>query len=148
MPCPLIAWWHKESRQWNLWYWPNFAGMHRLGLERRWRILILGYLSLNPFLWNISVIKDHWFRYWLGAGYPTIHFLNQWYLHCRICSWMLYHCVFLNCMSLKYASSSLLVCIASGAFLLTWLNLISEWIINYMHFLKLQRCHRWSLGMD
>ena len=35
------------------------------------------------FLRDQLTIFQYWFRYWLGAGQATSHYLNQWWLVCR-----------------------------------------------------------------
>ena len=34
----------------------------------------------NIFPWVQLTISQHWFRYWLGAGQATSHYLDQWWL--------------------------------------------------------------------
>ena len=43
----------------------------------------------HPLLWGGGILVDHWstisswFRWCLGAGQATSHYLNQWWLNCR-----------------------------------------------------------------
>ena len=61
------------------------------------------------FLWSLFprvqlTIFQHWFRYWLGAGQATSHYLNQWWL----VYWRMYVSLGLN--ELNYAFDFVLVC--------------------------------------
>ena len=67
--------------------WPPFSRPHFQMHFREWKI----YRFRVRFQWNLFprvqlTISQHWFRWWLGAGQATSHYLNQWWLVC----WRIY----------------------------------------------------------
>ena len=48
----------------------SWIKMSLFGFQFCWRLFLRNQLTIN----------QHWFRYWLGAGQATSHYLNQWWL--------------------------------------------------------------------
>ena len=49
----------------------SFKKIHLKMSSGKWRPFCLGL--------NVLAIRQHWFRYWLGAEHATYYYLNQWW---------------------------------------------------------------------